>query len=343
MLRRYPCTILLVGFLSTIPCRLLFASAATFDSARVQAILHTQTLLFNDRFAEVDSIYRAQIEARPDDPSAYLFRAGALFAEMSDREENRNEKLFKELIDSVDHITDRILDTCDNSTAAWMYLWRGHARAYRSLYESKFGSSLAALKLGMSSIDEYQNGRRKDSSLVDLYMGTGSYHYWKSAKAGMLRWIGFFKDEKEKGIAELRRAADSSLLHRELARSALIWIWIDRKEYDSAVALAEEFVRRYPEGRTFLWPIAQAQYRQADYRAAAVTFLNLRARLDESPGNYYNLIECDWHLAQCYKWLAGEDDLKAVVAHFRAYEDRIPRETRKRQSSKINYLQRVVK
>ena len=115
MLRRYPCTILLVGFLSTIPCRLVFASSATFDSARVQAILATQTLLFNDRFTEVDSTYRAQIAVHPDDPSAYLFRAGALFAEMSDHEENLSEKLFKELIDSVDDITARVLDTCDNA------------------------------------------------------------------------------------------------------------------------------------------------------------------------------------------------------------------------------------
>jgi hypothetical protein len=244
---------------------------------------------------------------------------------------------------TVNVITERVLDTCDNATAAWMYLWRGHACAYRSLYEAKFGSSLTALKLGMSSIDEYENGRRKDSALVDLYMGIGSYHYWKSAKAGMLRWFGFFKDEKEKGMDELRQAAESSLLHRELARSALIWIWIDRKEYDSAAALTGEFVRKYPEGRTFLWPVAQARFRQNDYRAAAAAFINLRGRLDESPGNYYNLIECDWHLAQCFKWLAAEDDLRAVVAHFRTYEDRIPRETRRRQSAKINYLQRVTK
>ena len=336
---------LLIAMLLPVICGitpLTFASSDPFDSTGVQAILETQTLLFNDRFAEVDSIFSAQIKVRPEDPSAYLFRAGALFAEMSDREEDLRASLFRQLLDTVVALTDRVLDTCDNQTAAWMYLWRGHARAYRSLYESKFGSSVTALKTGMSSIGEYENGLRRDSTLTDLYMGIGSYHYWKSAKAGVLRWFLLFKDEKAKGIAELRTAAASSLLHRELARSALIWIWLDRKEYDSAVLLAGEFAARYPKGRTFLWPIAQARFRQGDYRDAAATFLDLRERLDDSPGNYYNLIECDWHLAQCYTWLREDVNLKATVEHFRSYEDRIPIETRRRQSAKINYLQRIV-
>jgi len=159
----------------------------------------------------------------------------------------------------------------------------------------------------------------------------------------MLRWLWLFKDEKEKGLTELHRAADSSLLHRELSRSALIWICIDRKEYDSAIVLAEDFAKKYPQGRTFLWPLAQVRFRQADYRAAAATFVELRTRLEDSPGNYYNLIECDWHLAQCYTWLADDNSLEAIARHFRSFEDRIPRETRLRQNSKINYLQRIGK
>ncbi len=319
---------------------LMHAQSAQLDSTYVRTVLETQSLLFNDRFAQVDSIYQAEIAARTQDPAGYLFRAGALFADMSDREENVNGALFRQLLDSVVSLTDRILDTCNNPTAAWMYLWRGHARAYGSLYESKFGSSMAALKMGMASIDEYEAGLSRDSSLYDLYMGIGSYHYWKSAKAGMLRWIGLFKDEKDKGIAELRRAADSSLLHRELSRSALIWIYIDEKEYDAAVTLAEDFVKRYPDGHTFLWPIAQARFLQTHYGEAARAFLELRTRLDSSPGNYFNLIECDWHLAQCCTWLTDDANLKATVEHYRSYEARISDETRSRQSAKINYLQR---
>jgi hypothetical protein len=313
------------------------------DDERLQRVRQAERLLYNDQFGAVDSIYRNHMEHHPADPSGYLFRAGALFAEMSDREDNLHERRFKELLDSVEVLTTRILDTCDQPTAAWMYLWRGHARAYRSLYESKFGSFLSALRLGLSTIDEYETGLRADSTLYDLYAGIGSYHYWKSAKAGLLRWLGIFKDEKDRGIAELRLAADSSLMHRELARSALIWIWLDRKEYDSAAALADEFARRYPAGKTFLWPLAQSRFRQADYERAAETFLEIRARVEVSPGNYHNLIECDYHLAQCYSWLSDRNRLRATTAHLAEYRDLIPNATRKRQQAKINYLMRIAR
>ncbi|MCX6835620.1 MAG: hypothetical protein NTW07_10910 [candidate division Zixibacteria bacterium] len=312
-----------------------------FDSVRVSQVLQAQTLVFNDRLQAADSIYRKMIETHPDDPANYLFHAGALFAEMSDAEENLNEPLLKQLLDTVDILSDRILDTCDNNTAAWMYLWRGHARSYRALWESKFGSSLRALKLGLSTIDEYEAGLKRDSTVIDLYAGIGSYHYWKSAKAGVLSWFGIFRSEKDKGIAELRRAADSSLLHCDLARSALIWVWLDRKEYDSAITLASNFLDRYPEGKTSLWPIAQARFRQANYAQAAETFLRIRTRLESSPGNYHNLIECDYYLAQCYRWLSDDHSRNLTATRFQNYRAAIPPLTLKRQSAKISYLSRL--
>lgn len=311
------------------------------DNEREQQVLRAQELLLNDRFEAADSVYRVYIALHPDDPTGYLFRAGALFAEMADREEKIHADIFRSTLDTVDILTSRIADTADARTTAWMYLFRGHARAYRSLYESKFGSFLTALKLGLKTIDEYENGLQRDSTLIDLYAGIGSYHYWKSAKAGFLKWIGVFKDERDKGIRELRRAADSSLLHRDLARSALVWIWLDQKEYDSATAIASALYERFPEGKTFLWPMAYACYRSNNYPKAAELFSRIRALLEKVPGNYFNLIECDYHLVQCYSWM-GEDD-RAVEAAQRSasYRDKIPNETLKRQHGRMNYLTRI--
>lgn len=320
---------------------LLLPAQPYLDSTRIAKLLETQQYLFNDRFHEVDSIYQEQIRQYPADPAVYLFRAGGLLAEMTDREENLHEQLFISLLDTVRRLSDRILDTCDSRTAAWMCLFQGHAKAYGALWESKFGSSISALKLGLSSIDEYEQGLRHDSTLYDLYFGIGSYHYWKSAKAGLLRWLFIFKDEKDEGIEELRRAADASLLHRDLARSALIWVWLDCKQYDSAIALAENFARRFPDGKTFLWPIAQARMGQKQYAEAADAFARLRSFFVASPGNYYNLVECDYYLAQCYSWLGDRNGLREAASRLRTYQDSIPATTRARQSAKLNYLNKI--
>jgi hypothetical protein len=313
------------------------------DSARIECVRQAQEHLFNDRFTEVDSIYAIRIQENPGDPLGYVFRAGALFSEMSDREENLHGELFLSLLDSTESIAARVIDTCDATTAAWMYLFRGHARAYRSLWESRFGSLMSALRLALSTIDEYEAGLAVNPELYDLYAGSGSYHYWKSAKAGLLKWLGIFKDEKDKGITELRLAADSSLLHQDLARSALIWIWLDRHEYDSAAALAEQFAGRYPDGKTFRWPLAQARYRQEEYEQAAGLYGEIRALLLASPGNYYNLIQCDYHIARCYSW--SEQPIRAIEAarSIKEYEALIPDYIVRRQAAKLNYLRRLAK
>lgn len=313
------------------------------DSACVAIIQQAQVELFNDRFAAADSIYREGARHHPSNPAWSLFRAGVLFAEMADREENFNPDLFEQLLDSVEAQTERIIDTCDASTAAWMYLFRGHAKAYASLWEARFGSLFGSLRHGLATIGEFESGLEADSSLYDLYAGIGSYHYWKSTKAGLLSKIGIFKDEKEKGIVELRIAVDSSLLHREFARSALIWIWLDKKEYDSSIALSTEFVQRYPDTKTFRWPWAQALFRQTKYREAAEVFEDIRDKISESPGNYHNLIQCDYYLTKCYNWLSDFDRTRAAAMRVIGYHSQIPSETLGRQRFKLNFLARIAK
>lgn len=313
------------------------------DSDRIACVQQAQEHLFNDRFAQVDSIYAGRVRDYPGDPLGYVLRAGGLFAEMTDREENLHEEQFLDLLEATDSLTTVVIDTCDAATAAWMYLFRGLAKTYQALWEARFGSLMSSLRLGLSTVDEYEAGLAVDSGLYDLYTGSGSYHYWKSVKVGVLKYVGLFKDEKEQGIVELRLAADSSLLHREVARSALIWIWLEEREYDSAAVLAGRFVERYPEGKAFRWPMAQARYRQQEYERAAAAYEEIRALLVQSPGNYYNLIQCDYYITQCYSW--SEQPVRAVESarNLKHYDAKIPKAILRRQAAKINYLRRMAR
>ena len=117
---------------------------------------------------------------------------------------------------------------------------------------------------------------------------------------------------------------------------------MDQEEYDSTIALAREFIDLYPDGTTFRWPLAQTYYKLTRYDSAAVAFENIRSRLLNRPGNYFNLVECDYHLARCYNWLENDEGLNYTVDRFQEYEAKIPEETRKKQRSAIRYLQRMV-
>jgi hypothetical protein len=311
------------------------------DSAKVAFITSAQKLLLNDQFTAADSIWQTYIEQNPEDPAGYLFRASVLMADMTDSEDDSLSEQFKAMLDTTEALSTSRLDTCSASTAAWMYLFRGHSKAYRSIWESRFGSFFSAVRLGLSANDEYERGLELDCSNYDLYAGLGAYHYWKSSRAGLLRWLRIFKNEMNKGIDEIYLAIDSSVVHREVARSAMIWIWLDRKEYDSTIAIASELSRKYPRSRTFLWPVAKAWFEQSEYESALKVYSDLRGRIADTPGNYFNLIECDFYLTQCYNWLSRTEEASAAAGRLNDYVNDIPMKTLRRQQARIDFLSKL--
>ncbi len=182
---------------------------------------------------------------------------------------------------------------------------------------------------------------REDSTLTDLYFGLGSYHYWKSAKAGILRWIGIFHNDKDRGIAELWNASKTSEISCDAAHSALIWVYFDNDRYDSAVQMVGEVKQRFPHGKSFLWPLAQGHFQKKRYAEAISVYEDIRERIWNHPGNYYNLIECDYQIVQSYDRLGNKSDAKSLAQRVAGYYDGISKEVRRRQQSKLGYLKRV--
>lgn len=316
-------------------------SGAVMSDEKIAIHQYAEDLLFNDYFLQVDSLYADFIHQYPNDPAGYLFRAGGLLALMSDREEKLYEDRFHSLLDSAGKLINETVERTSGRDKAWHYLMRGHIKAYRALYESKFGSFLSALKLGMKSKGDYNAALEADSSLYDSYFGLGSYHYWKSAKTGFLRFVGFFKNEKEQGINELQLAIDSSLLSRHSALSALIRIQMDRKKFDSAIILATAMSERFPDGKSFLWPLAESYYRSKKNVQSLEIYRKLRTRVASNPGNYYNLIEIDYYICKLLNKLDSKDEAAEAAQAIKSYRRFISRRIRERQERKLAFLDRI--
>lgn len=313
------------------------------DSAIQKMLLAAQSNLFNGRFDLAGHSLDSFILAHPADPIGYLFRAGAYMAEMTDAEDNLYPAQFHLLADSAISLAQSQIDSTHPEKTAWMYLIIGDARAYQSLWESRFGSFASALRLGLKAKSAYVKGLSIDSTVYDLYGGLGMYHYWKSAKAGILRMFRIFSNDKQKGIQELYLTVDSSRISAATARNALIYIWLDQDEYDSVITISREMFNQYPEGRLFLWPLAEAYFDNKQFAEAAAVYERLRRSLTKKPGNFFNLIECDYDLCQCYDKLDNDSAATRVALELPRYYNRIPDETLKRQRSKIGYLDRRAK
>lgn len=329
-------------YLTIFLCILLgfqIASADEYMDEEKQFLIQAiQSQIYNDNFASAQSIAESLQVRNPADPLGDLFLAGAYLSEMTDSEDELYTEIFKFLIDTAIVKAEAQLTDEDFSKTAWMYLIIGHAHAYRSLFESKFGSFTQTLKQGLAAKNAYHDGLEYDETLYDLYGGLGMYHYWKSAKAGILRWIRVFNNDMDKGIDELYLTIDSSLISADVARAALVWIYIDKKEYLKAIAIAEYLYEKYPEGKTFLWAIGEAHYKDENYIEAIKVYNLLREKVSMNPGNYFNLVELDYLLYKSYKSAGIKAKAESSAIKIMEYVNNIPENIRKKQKDKINEL-----
>jgi tetratricopeptide (TPR) repeat protein len=310
------------------------------SSEKIESILAGEEALLAADWPAAYAIYEKLHREDTTDPAGYLLRAGLLQAEMTDREENLYGIRFNTLLDSTRFLAKRKLLSCSRRDSALCYLYLGHQYAYRSLWESRFGSGLAALSSGIKAKDAYEDGLKADSTLYDLYFGLGSYHYWKSVKAGFLRTVGLFGDDRVQGIKEIKRAIDSSLVSGRSARAALIWIWINEKDYDSAISLATEMSQQYPSGNTFLWPLGEAYFKSEQYASAAEAYNKILERLKTEPGNYYNVLEAANWLGLSFDKLGLRGKKDSIASYIDSIYQNIPKEIRRKQRSKLGYLQK---
>ncbi len=278
------------------------------------------------------------VEYDSTDPGGYLFKIAAMQAEMTAEEENIYEDSFISLCDSLNKRLDNYLISCSSTDSAICYLYLGHLYSYRSLYEARFGSKWSAARNGYRANGAYKKGVEIDTAFYDLYFGLGSFHYWKSAKSGFLGSIKLISNEKEKGIKELKLAVDSSLFSKDVAKLALAHIYINEEKYDSALLYCDDLSIKYNSSLTFWWPMAECCYQKQDYEMASHIYQSIFYKKENSPGNYYNLIEAAYWSKKSAVPPGYQHRINEVVDFLSSKIDSIPEHTRKRQKDKLKFL-----
>ena len=98
-------------------------------------------------------------------------------------------------------------------------------------------------------------------------------------------------------------------------------------------------LEKYRSGNTFSWPLGEALYKVGRYDGAYLNYRNIWYHLlPDEVGNYYNFIECAYWLHKSCEKLGEKEKMKKVVSEIRKHYEKIPRETRRKQKQKLNYL-----
>ena len=94
----------------------------------------------------------------------------------------------------------------------------------------------------------------------------------------------------------------------------------------------------YPDGNTFIWPLAESYYKNGEFEKAADTYYLLYQKLKKNPGNYFNIIESAYRCRLACENLKRRDRIKEIKSYINSVMKAIPKEIRYRQKSRLAHL-----
>lgn len=299
----------------------------------IQATIRENYELAEKNFKEI-------ISREPENPAGYFFLAGCYQTQMIDLESDfREEEFYQNLEKSIELSKQRIEK---DKKDLWAYFYLGNSYGSMAVHDANHKRWWSGLRKGLKAKSALKKVIELDSTFYDAYLGLGSYHYWASVVTKMLRWLPFFRDERKRGIEEVKLAADKSLYSRESAEYNLIYIYLEEKECEKAIGLAKRMNQKFPESKLFLWPLAEAVYLKRDWMGAIGWYQRILELIgNPDPSGYFNAIECRERIAECYFNLKMFDKCKEECEKILEYP--LSKEVQKKQKKKLKKTKSLLK
>jgi tetratricopeptide (TPR) repeat protein len=312
------------------------------DSSIIQLLQEGIQASFQEDYRLAEEMFDSLVGMAPQDPAGYFFKAALFNAQMIDYESKFREKeLYQNVKTAKKLARERIKKERDN---AWVYVILGNSYGVKAVYDSRQGKWFSGLQEGLNAKSALKEAIKKDPELYDAYVGLGSYHYWASVVTKSFHWLPFFGDNRKQGMTEMNLALKKSTFSTPAAASGLVWMYIREGKFDSAIELAQRMQDEYPQGKSFLWPIAEAYFDKREWASALSRYRELLERLkieheQETIDQSYNLVECRFYIANCLFGLAKYAECDSVCREILNFP--LDEEIQKRQKEKLKKIKEL--
>lgn len=205
------------------------------DTIFDQSLLRIVNATFRDQFELAIRITDSLIEKHPDHPAPYFFKSAVLQGVMSTYRINWYQKEVETNVAKAIEVGNVLLT---KSTDPWLHFYIGGAYGYRGFNRFRKLNFIGAYRDAQRGIGHFEKALQKDSTLYDIYLGLGSYYYWRTAKSKFLRIITFWiPDKRELGMAQLQFAIDHGRYAMYDALYVLLAALYDFGNYDKGLQL----------------------------------------------------------------------------------------------------------
>ena len=255
-------------------------------------------LVYQDRFPAAIALFDSLAQVFPDHPAPNFYLAATYQTWMSSYRFNGfQEELEANVQRAIDKGNELLEVRRDDP---WLNFYIGAAYGYRAFFRVRSFNWIGAYLDGKKGIGNFHRALEKEPALYDVYLGLGSYHYWRTARSKFIRVIAFWmSDKRDFGLKQI----DFSIRHGRYcpAESFLVLATaqFDYGQYQAALQTLQEFHRdhrpvmssRYLEGRL--------RIEAGEWDRVEQIFRDLLARLEPYPYPSVGYqVECQYWIAR---------------------------------------------
>ena len=268
------------------------------DPIFFDAVSPGMNLVLHDRFKEGLLLFEDIQKNYPDHPAPHFFKAATYQSWMSSSRLNKFQEEFEKNIQLTIEKGNALLKKENNP---WILFYVGAAYGYRAFNHFRKHSWINAYFDAKKGVNNFKEALEEDPELFDVYLGLGSYHYWRTAKSNFLRLITFWiPDKRELGLRQLEFAFQHGAYAPEQAGYNLTAAYFDYGQYEKAMQTLNRIIeKKKTEGLSDLYYRGRLLIEFEQWPEAESVFRKIIAHLenDESSSTGYK--------AECLYWIAA--------------------------------------
>ncbi len=230
-------------------------------------------LVLHDRYEEALLLFEELQQKYPNHPAPHFFKAATYQSWMSLSRLNRFQEEFEKNIQLTIEKGHELLKKKNNP---WIFFYVGAAYGYQAFNEFRKHKWIEAYYDAKKGVENFEEALKRDPKLFDVYLGLGSYHYWRTAKSTFLRLLTFWlPDQRELGLRQIEFAFQHGAYSPEQAGYNLIAAYFDYGQYEKAMQILNRILEKkrtagisdlYYEGRLLIefkrWPEVESVFRK---------------------------------------------------------------------------------
>ncbi len=248
-----------------------------------EIILKELNYLWREDYKNAILVEREIFKRLKDHPLPYVLRTIRYFEIMCDFSEPDSENKFMESIEKGIRLCDYKLKKRLNKEEKNEILFlKGTLIAYSAMFEGLKENYLTALSKGWKAY----NMIKKFKNYPDSYLALGIYDYGASVLQKYIGEIFIRGNRKEKGLRELKFAAEKGIFMKPLSMDALIEVLLREKKHDEAIEWAEKFYEEYGELRRTLFTLGSAYRKSGYWEKALKVYRRLLSKINDQGSNY---------------------------------------------------------